>query len=219
MTDRDEMYKAFLRDRRRLIIVFALVLAIIAGTLGTGWALSAAGRAAWADQALTWQERYVELYEEFTVATGEEPDAPEPGDVAEQGPQGEPGDPGAPGPAGPAGPSGDDATDAQVLRSLELFCAGGRCVGPAGADSTVPGPVGPQGATGDVGPRGEQGATGPAGPAGPAGAQGATGPQGPAGPVCPSGYTAQTRWVSVAVESGGPPEDVQAVLCLPAPTE
>src|SRR5690606_28848956 len=103
MTDRDEMYQAFVRDRRRLIVVFVLVLAVIAGTLGTGWALSAAGRAAWADQALTWQERYVELYDEFTTATGEKPDAPEPGVVAEQGPQGEPGDPGPPGPAGPAG--------------------------------------------------------------------------------------------------------------------
>ena len=38
MTERDEMYQAFVRDRRRLIVVFVLVLAVIAWTLGTGWA-------------------------------------------------------------------------------------------------------------------------------------------------------------------------------------
>ncbi len=219
MTEREEMYQAFLRDRRRLVIVFSLVLAIIAGTLGTGWLLSAIGRDSWVAQALTWQDRYVELYEEFTAATGEEPSAPEPGDVADQGPQGEPGDVGAPGPPGPVGPAGSDATDAQVLRALTEFCASGRCIGPAGADSTVAGPPGPAGPAGPAGPQGEQGAPGPAGPAGPAGPQGATGPQGPSGPVCPEGYTAQTRWVSVAVEQNGPPEDVQTVLCLPTPSE
>lgn len=216
MTEREEMYQAFLRDRRRLVIVFSLVLAIIGGTLGTGWILSAIGRDAWANQALVWQERYIELYEEFTAATGEEPSAPEPGDVAGQGPQGEQGDPGAPGPPGPAGPAGADATDSQVLRALTEFCASGRCVGPAGADSIVAGPPGPAGPAGATGPAGEPGATGPAGPAGPVGPQGATGPQGPAGPVCPEGYTAQTRWVSVSTEQTGPTEDVLAVLCLPS---
>jgi len=216
MTDRDEMYQAFVRDRRRLIVVFVLVLAVSAGTLGTGWALSAAGRAAWADQALTWQERYVELYDEFTTATGEKPDAPEPGVVAEQGPQGEPGDPGPPGPAGPAG---RHASAVQVMRALELFCSSGICVGPAGADSSVPGPVGapgPAGVAGPAGPAGEPGAPGPAGPAGPAGPQG---PAGPAGPVCPAGYTAQTSWVRVSTAEGEPPREVAAVLCLSIPAE
>lgn len=231
MTEREEMYKAFIRDRRRLVIVFSLVLAIFAGALGTGWLLSALGRDSWRDQALTWQDRYIELYDEFTTATGEEPSAPEPGDVAEQGPQGEQGDPGVPGPPGPAGPAGASATDTQVLRALQAYCTSGRCVGPPGEDSLVAGPPGPPGSTGEPGPRGEQGAPGPAGPAGPvgppgpagprgetgpAGPQGETGPAGPAGPACPEGYTAQTRWVSVSTEQIGPVEDVLAVLCLPS---
>ena len=68
-------------------------------------------------------------------------------------------------------------------------------IGPAGADSTVPGPVGPSG--GPVGPVGPVGPDGPVGPAGldstlvgPIGNTGPTGPAGdtgPAGPIGPSG--------------------------------
>lgn len=223
MTDKDEMYRAFLRDRRRLIIIFSLVLAIIGGTLGTGWALSAAGRGAWASQALTWQERYVELYGEFTATTGEEPDSPEPGDVAEKGPRGEPGDPGPP---GPPGPSGKDATYPQIRDAVELFCSGGICMGPPGADSVTPGPIGaqgepgPQGETGSQGEQGAQGAQGEpgvTGPAGPQGPVGPAGPQGPAGLMCPEGYTAQVRWISVSTEENGRPDDVLSAICLPTP--
>lgn len=60
--------------------------------------------------------------------------------------------------------------------------------GPAGADSTVPGPMGPagpQGPTGPAstvpGPAGPRGETGPQGPAGPRGPQGIQGPEGPRG--------------------------------------
>jgi hypothetical protein len=38
--------------------------------------------------------------------------------------------------------------------------------GPAGADSTVPGPEGPQGPKGDAGPQGPKGDAGPQGPKG-----------------------------------------------------
>ena len=56
--------------------------------------------------------------------------------------------------------------------------------GPAGADSTVPGPPG---ATGPAGPNGATGPQGPAGPAGPAGADGATVPPATAIPLVESG--------------------------------
>lgn len=215
--DRDEMYTAYRRDLRRVVIGGAVALVVIAATLGTGWALSASSRASWQEQALKWQDWGVGIYEEFTAATGEEPTAQEPGDVAKEGPQGEPGDVGAPGPPGPQGPAGSDATDGQVLRALTEFCTSGRCVGPAGADSIVAGPPGPQGAMGKPGPQGEPGATGPAGPAGapgPAGPQGPAGPAGAPGPVCPEGYTAQTRWVSASLEESGPADKVLAILCL-----
>jgi hypothetical protein len=55
--------------------------------------------------------------------------------------------------------------------------------GPAGADSTVPGPAGPPGPQGATGATGAQGPIGTTGPAGPTGATGAPGPQGPAGPA------------------------------------
>lgn len=232
MTEQDDLYQGYIRDRRRVILVlslaFGVALAIIGGTLGVGWALTAVGRDTWATQALTWQDRYIELYDEFTAATGEEPVAPEPGDVAKEGPQGEPGEPGTPGPPGPAGTG---ATDGQVLRQVVEFCSGGRCVGPpssepgaAGTPGEVGamgpmGPEGPQGTPGEsvVGPQGETGATGPQGPSGESivGPQGPVGPAGPTGPTCPDGYTAQTRWVNVSTEQGSPPAETLAILCLP----
>lgn len=36
MTDRDEMYRAFIRDRRRIVVIFTLVLTLITATLGVG---------------------------------------------------------------------------------------------------------------------------------------------------------------------------------------
>lgn len=153
----DIMYQAFLRDRRRLIVVFALVIALVIGTFGVGWTLSATGRDAWREQAMTWQERYVELYDEFTAETGEEPSAPEPADVAAKAPES------IPGPPGPVGPRGADG------RSI---------IGPAGADG-VPGPAGE---LGPAGPAGTKGEPGPSGTQGEAGAPGAAGPQGEVGP-------------------------------------
>jgi len=61
--------------------------------------------------------------------------------------------------------------------------------GPAGADSTVPGPQGDTGPAGAAGPQGPAGAAGPQGSAGAAGPQGATGPQGSAGAAGPQGAT------------------------------
>ena len=66
--------------------------------------------------------------------------------------------------------------------------------GPAGADSTVPGPAGADGAPGATGPAGLAGPTGPQGPQGLKGDTGDTGPAGadstvpgPAGPTGPTG--------------------------------
>lgn len=53
--------------------------------------------------------------------------------------------------------------------------------GPAGEDSTVPGPPGERGPEGPQGPAGEQGPVGPAGPVGPDGPQGPKGDTGAAG--------------------------------------
>jgi hypothetical protein len=68
------------------------------------------------------------------------------GPAGADGAKGDKGDPGADGATGPQGPKGD--TGAQ---------------GPAGADSTVPGPQGPAGADGATGPQGPAGTPAPAG--------------------------------------------------------
>ena len=95
------------------------------------------------------------------------------GNDGEQGPQGFPGvagEKGPPGPLGPVGPKGDVGDDGVAGLSFQ------GPPGPAGADSTVPGPPGPQGEPGaDSTVPGPQGEPGPAGPAGPAGANGTDG--------------------------------------------
>lgn len=162
------MYEAFVKDRRRLIVIFTALVTIVAIAMGVGWTLSATGREAWMGQALTWQERYVELYDEFTVATGEEPDAPEPADVAQQGP---PGEPGVPGPPGPSGPAGKDASQMMVRAAvLDCFTAG-FCTAPPGE----PGAPGTPGAPGVDGQNGQDGQPGVAGADGAPGAPGAPG--------------------------------------------
>ncbi len=89
--------------------------------------------------------------------------------VGPAGPQGEPG------PAGPAGVSptvtmvGDQIAIDGVVQGPNLTGPAG-AQGPAGADSTVPGPQGPAGADSTV-----------PGPQGPTGPKGDTGAQGPAG--------------------------------------
>lgn len=202
----DVLLEASIRERRRLVLVFVLLVVLVAGVFTAGWVSMAVEREQWRQQALTWQEPYAELYGEFTSATGETPEAPAPSVVAEKGPQGEPGEPGAPGPVGPRGLAGKDGRD--------------------GKDSTVPGPQGvpgkdsvvpgPQGEPGPVGP---QGPSGPAGDAGPAGPPGAVGPQGPAGPACPTGYTLTVVWLQTAQDREAVPEWRQGAVCLTPPTE
>lgn len=212
MNHPDELLQASIRERRRLIIVFVVLLSLVSATLSAGWVSAWNGREAWHEQAMTWQDRYVELYDEFTVATGEEPDAPEPGIVAQQGPQGEPGSPGAPGPVGPAGPAGDEGEPGDDGTPGVKGETGDE------GDSGAPGSNGSQGSTGPEGARGETGATGPIGPAGPTGPQGATGPAGSTGPSCPDGYTAETRWISVADSELGSFYPQQAIVCIPTPS-
>lgn len=171
MTDRnpDALLYAARRDQRRLFWIFLAIVLAASTTLGLGWLGSWQGREAWHEQAMTWQDRYVELYEEFTAATGEEPDAPDPEVVAKEGPQGEPGQQGAPGPVGPAGPAGRDGVDG--LTGLPG----------AKGDPGQDGPPGGQGPSGPPGSQGDPGATGPVGATGPIGPVGSVGPAGPQG--------------------------------------
>jgi hypothetical protein len=175
MTDTEALLKASVRERRRLVLIFSVLLALVTSALGVGWMNAWGGREAWHEQAMTWQDRYVELYEEFTTATGEEPDAPDPEVVANEGPQGEPGQQGAPGPVGPAGTPGLDGKDGLTGTPGATGAKGE--TGSAGQPGGQ-GPAGPPGSQGDPGATGAQGATGPAGPAG---APGATGPEGAPG--------------------------------------
>lgn len=178
MANPDDLLKAAHRDMRRLFFAFMTILLVLASGLGGGWLSAWAGREAWHEQAMTWQDRYVELYEEFTAATGEEPDAPDPEVVAKEGPQGEPGQQGAPGPVGPAGTPGRDGDDGLTGTPGATGAKGEPgTVGQPGGQ----GPAGPPGSQGDPGATGAPGATGPAGPAGPAGAPGPTGPAGAPG--------------------------------------
>lgn len=203
MSHPDELLKASIRERRRIVLIFSALLIVVTGALGAGWLTSAIGRDTWATQALEWQDRYIELYDEFTVATGEEPDAPEPADVADESPEAIPG---APGPVGPVGASGKD--------------------GKNGEDSLIPGPIGlpgTPGTPGAPGPKGDPG-VGETGPQGPQGAQGEPGaastvpgpqgPAGPAGPTCADGSTPAVVWILVVAEPGGEPEARQAIACL-----
>ncbi|MEA1264260.1 hypothetical protein MicroSTF_14550 [Microbacterium sp. STF-2] len=157
MTDTEALLKASVRERRRIFLMFTVLLVLVAAALGLGWLGSAIGRDSWHEQAMTWQTQYVELYDEFTATTGEEPAAPDPAVVADEGP---PGEQGAPGPVGPAGPAGKDGRP-----GLDSTVPGP--AGPPGADSTVPGPQGVAGRDGQdstvPGPQGAQGSQGPAG--------------------------------------------------------
>jgi hypothetical protein len=85
--------------------------------------------------------------------------------------------------AGPPGPAGADST----IPGPEGPQGPAGPPGPAGADSTVPGPQGPTGPTGPDGPQGDPGPQGPIGPTGPIGPEGPQGPTGPAGPIGPEG--------------------------------
>ena len=206
MTDTDALLKASVRERRRLSALFTVLLLVVAGTLGTAWLLERSRGDSWRDQALHWQDEYVSLYDEFTVSTGEEPQAPDPSDVAQDAPVAEQGEPGAPGPVGAAGRPGKDGQDGtagkdvtadQIAAAVAAYCADGRCVGPAGQNGT----------NGTNGTNGAPGADSTV--PGPAGAPG------PAGPTCPDGSTATTVWLSVADSQFGTFSRRQATVCLP----
>lgn len=169
MSRPDDLLAASVRERRRLFYTFTLLLLIVAGALGFGWYGAWAGRESWHEQAMTWQDRYIELYGEFTAVTGEEPAAPEPDVIAKEGPRGEPGASGPVGPVGPAGRDGDDG---------EPGAPG--AIGAPGVQG-IPGLTGAPGADGATGSPGPAGATGEKGDPGAPGATGATGPQGPQG--------------------------------------
>lgn len=203
MTDTEALLKASIRDRRRLFLAFTVLLVLVAGSLGAGWMSAWAGRDAWHEQAMTWQDRYVELYDEFTVATGEEPSAPDPDTVANEGPQGEQG---APGPVGPAGPSGRNGDDGEAGAPGEPGAAG------------IPGTNGTAGNNGENGDAGQPGSPGAQGPPGETGAPGATGATGPAGPTCPDGFEPAMRWITVTDTEFGIPYPQQAIVCIPIAT-
>ncbi|WP_454113489.1 hypothetical protein [Microbacterium maritypicum] len=211
MSHPDELLEASIRERRRIWVLFVILLFVFAGVLGTAWTLERARGDSWRDQALHWQDEYVSLYDEFTVSTGEEPQAPDPSDVAQDAPVAEQGEPGAPGPVGAAGRPGKDGQDGtagkdvtadQIAAAVAAYCADGRCVGPAGQNGT----------NGTNGTNGAPGADSTV--PGPAGATG------PAGPTCPDGSTATTVWLSIADSQFGTFSRRQATVCLPtAPSE
>lgn len=198
-----ELLKIAIKEKRRQGMIFAGILVFVIISMGLGWLTSAIGREAWKQQADTWQQEYLDLYDEYTQEVGQEPDAPAPDKVAEQGPQGEPGAPGAPGPVGPQGPAGEP----------------GR-IGPAGPEGTTgtTGETGTSGPSGNTGPQGERGPQGPAGvqgPAGETGAPGPIGPIGPPGPACPDGYYLDDVWLSIAEEQFGLFSRQPAIICRP----
>lgn len=169
MSHPDELLEASIRERRRIWVLFVILLFVFAGVLGTAWTLERSRGDSWRDQALHWQDEYVSLYDEFTVSTGEEPQAPDPSDVAQDAPTVEQGEPGPPGPVGAAGRPGKDApavTDAQLFGTVEGYCTLYICRGNDGA----------QGGKGDKGDRGDKGDPGQPGAdstvPGPAGADG-----------------------------------------------
>lgn len=200
--DNNALLAAAQRDRTRIIVVFSAVLAVVAITLTAGWVSAWNGREAWREQAMTWQQRYIELYDEFTAETGEEPSAPEPADVAAKAPESIPGPPGTVGPRGADGRSiiGPPGAD-----------------GLPGADSITPGPAGAPGKDGKNGTDGAAstvpGPQGPQGEAGAPGAPGATGPQGEPGPTCPTGYAPTEAWVPVAADQTATPILTQTIVC------
>lgn len=172
----------------------------------------------------TWRTQYAALWEEYVQETGQEPTAPDPGEVDEVDP--------VPGPPGEVGPQGPPPTDAQVRAAVAAYCAETGCDGPPGASVTEAdvlaavtaycaetgcrGPSGPGGAPGP-GPTGDEIAAAVAaycstgactGPAGPTGAEGPAGPAGPAGPPGPPGADGQD---GPPGEAGAPGQDGRGI--------
>lgn len=205
MNDEDtRLYRAAIRERRRLIVLFSVLCALIGVTMGTGWALSEMnGQHGWA-QAQKAQAWGTEVYEQYVDATGRKPDAQTPNNIT----KGDPGSPGDPGPVGPVGPQGPPGRDSTVPGPQGLPGIQG-LAGPSGQD-------GAPGAPGADGANGADGAQGPAGPAGADGVPGAPGAEGPPGPTCPTGYTATPVWLTYSTEEIGPVVHGQAIVCLPS---
>lgn len=215
MTEQD-LLKIAIKEKRQQAIYFTILLIVVALSLGIGWLTASIGRQDWHDQANTWQQQYLDLYDEFTQRVGETPSAPPPDQIADKGPQGDPGDPG---PAGPQGPQGDTgspgAPGVPGQPGAEGPTGAPGAPGAPGATGQT-GATGPAGKDGQVGPAGPPGETGPAGPAGATGAVGATGPQGPqgpAGPACPDGTTLSYVWLSIADTQFGPFSRQPAAIC------
>lgn len=199
MTDHaDELLSAARRERRRLIVLFAIALVMLSAALTTGWVLAAVSAEQQRADTADILDRYTALYGEFTAATGKEPSAAAPDKVPVKG---DPGDQGIPGPVGPAG---QDSTVPGPPGKDSTVPGPAGAAGRDGADSTVPGPQGPPGADSTV-----------PGPQGPAGEPGATGAQGPAGPMCPDGYTTRVLWITAAPTETDPPSRQQIIACVP----
>lgn len=178
-----------------LVIAAAFAL-IVAGALALSSTIAnlreTAGEQELALARLT--DDYARLYAE-AQASGVEPEAPAPEDVAESLPMPVPGARGADGPVGPRGETGT---------------TGPR--GPQGEPGPKgdPGPQGATGATGAAGTAGARGEAGSAGAKGDAGAAGAPGPQGEPGPQGPAGPPGDIGPVGPAGPAG---RGVQSIAC------
>lgn len=161
----------------------AVALALTAGSVGLNfWFASEAHKADLerrdtTSALITAQDEYRDLYEEYTAATGNQPEAATPNQL-DSSTNSTKSTPGAAGATGPQGPRGLMGLPGQIGPQGEP--------GEAGAPG-APGEVGAKGASGANGKDGLAGSQGVAGPAGPPGADSTV--PGPAGPAGPAGAT------------------------------
>lgn len=193
--EHDELYRSFVRDRRRERIAFITVFCIVVLSLGVGWTLSAIRSEQQSRSLSSLLDQYTQLYGEFTQKTGKEPDAKAPDQVPVKG---DPGDQGLPGPVGPAGPSGKDSI----------------VPGPQGLPG-IAGLDGRDGAPGVAGADGSSGRDGQDGAPGAPGKDGQNGAPGAPGPTCPADWTPSTVWIPISDTENGPTTERQAIVCLP----
>lgn len=167
-------------------------------------------------------DSYIELTGDCAMADDCTTDTPDPSDVPQEG---VPGAAGEPGEKGERGEAGRAPTPAEILMAVASYCEDGRCIGPKGDDSSIPGPPGSNGTNGQ---NGADGATGPQGPAGEPGraptaeeiSAAVTAYCATAGNcttsgtiICPEGYTFQTFYASVRSASGGLWQERLVGLC------
>ncbi len=155
----------------RVATVAVVGLFSIATLAGVVWLAAAYQQsqeqlAASQDQTAASQANAQSLYEQL-LAEGVEPEGEEPAEVTPIVPQN--------GQDGQRGERGPGPTGQQILDGIRACFEAGTCVapkgdaggqGPAGNDSTVPGPIGPPGPVGSPGPMGPMGPAGAAGPSG-----------------------------------------------------